>query len=195
MTYITHFHKLVILKVLTEHQKAYRKYLLTDHWKALRERALERDGRACQWDIGNGEVCGETNGPLNVHHVKYRKTFEETRLEDLKTLCRTCHRIEHGLYVKFPFDWLRGDMEKGLMKEPMSIPSDLQIKQLIYEVNDWMDRVQAIGMLRLIERAKRFSGTCGRDDFMDICMWSLAEYDRLIAEVETNPPERYEHVW
>jgi hypothetical protein len=34
---------------------------------------------------------------IQVHHLCYRGTPESTLLKDLETLCRKCHRLEHGL--------------------------------------------------------------------------------------------------
>lgn len=72
----------------TARQKSYREYLRGEHWKALRELALKRDRGVCS-------CCGGTDR-LQVHHLKYRGRPEETLLEDLETLCRGCHRREHG---------------------------------------------------------------------------------------------------
>lgn len=82
----------VILFAMTDRKKAYRKYLLTEHWKVLRDATVARDGKCVD--------CGETES-LEAHHKFYRPKWEDTLLEDLKTLCRTCHRIEHGLPVRF----------------------------------------------------------------------------------------------
>ncbi len=61
----------------------------------LDDEALERDGHRCV-------TCGKSTG-LEVHHVKPIKkehTSEELRqldcLDNLKTLCRVCHKKEHN---------------------------------------------------------------------------------------------------
>lgn len=74
---------------MTKRQKDYRKYLQTEHWKELRLQALNRDGFRCS-------LCG-SGARLQVHHVKYRGKPSESLLEDLETLCRDCHRMEHGI--------------------------------------------------------------------------------------------------
>jgi hypothetical protein len=84
-------------RILTPWQKAHQKYLQTEHWKNLRESAIKRDGGKCI-------ECGDTT-TLNVHHKVYRKRFEDGVLEDVVTLCKMCHRIEHGRRVYFPFDY------------------------------------------------------------------------------------------
>lgn len=77
-------------------QKAYRAYLQSAHWKELRERVLDRDGRKC--------VECESTGHLNVHHSRYTGDLTKAEMSDLRTLCRTCHRIEHDMFVYFPID-------------------------------------------------------------------------------------------
>lgn len=66
------------------------------NWNEQRDKALERDGGECV-------KCG-SESPLVVHHIKGRDEFDTTEpgwwrdanvLENLKTLCRTCHRKEH----------------------------------------------------------------------------------------------------
>lgn len=61
-------------------------YLLSDHWKALRQERLKKDQFQCQ-------CCG-TKYHLQVHHLRYRNIYD-VLVEDLKTLCRTCHKAEH----------------------------------------------------------------------------------------------------
>lgn len=74
---------------MTRGQKAYRAYLKTEHWAALRQQAIDRDGTQCV-------QCGSSKN-INVHHIRYRQTFWDTLLEDLKVLCRKCHAKEHGI--------------------------------------------------------------------------------------------------
>jgi hypothetical protein len=75
-------------KPLSKRQKAYRDYLATDHWKDLREEAIYRDGGKCC-------RCGSSIR-IQVHHKCYRGRYEDSLLEDLETVCRECHRKEHG---------------------------------------------------------------------------------------------------
>jgi 5-methylcytosine-specific restriction endonuclease McrA len=78
---------------MTERQKAYSEFLKTDFWKNLRDQAVERD-KQCRH-------CGNTSKPLfEVHHMIYRTSWYDTRLDDLQTLCKPCHRSTHGLVKK-----------------------------------------------------------------------------------------------
>jgi hypothetical protein len=65
----------------------YKEYLKSEEWAVVSRLARHRDGNRCQ-------LCGTTDGPLDVHHLTYeRRGFE--RLEDLITLCHVCHFAEH----------------------------------------------------------------------------------------------------
>jgi hypothetical protein len=185
------------VKVLTASQKAYRKYLLTDHWKALRERALERDGRKCTYDLGDGFICEDTDR-LNVHHVVYREKWEDTRLEDLQTICRTCHRIEHGLAVKFDFDWLYEELNQTLTRsDPFIYPTVLQEKQLVDLALDEQDEWKVKALFRMCAGLKIGNYGSDRSRQLEKRLWPWAErkLKRIKKENIKNPPERYVHVW
>ena len=77
------------MQELTKRQLKYRAYLATEHWASLRLAALARDGGKCI-------RCGEEER-LQVHHRVYRGRYEDSVLEDVETLCRKCHRLEHGI--------------------------------------------------------------------------------------------------
>jgi len=66
------------------------------HWAQLRGEALKRDGHKCV-------RCSATEF-LNGHHKVYREPLEAGVLEDIETLCRECHRAEHG--IEFPHFFL-----------------------------------------------------------------------------------------
>lgn len=66
------------------------------NWQEQRQQALERDGYRCR-------TCGAEEDPLHVHHVRPFREYEyvpgrnrnylqANRLENLVTLCPSCHR-------------------------------------------------------------------------------------------------------
>jgi 5-methylcytosine-specific restriction endonuclease McrA len=56
----------------------------------VRAKVKKRDGYRCV-------KCG-TRKRLEVHHLSYAHQGDElNHLEDLVTLCRSCHRKEHNL--------------------------------------------------------------------------------------------------
>lgn len=66
------------------------------NWQEQREKALERDDHQCT-ECGSEEL-------LVVHHINGRDEFDTTEpgwwqeanvLDNLKTMCRSCHRSEH----------------------------------------------------------------------------------------------------
>lgn len=71
--------------MFTINQIAHREYLKSATWKDIREEILKRDDYKCQ-------KCGNTG--YDVHHKTY-KNWGNEKLEDLITLCRTCHEQWH----------------------------------------------------------------------------------------------------
>jgi 5-methylcytosine-specific restriction endonuclease McrA len=61
----------------------------TKEWAILKRQVHRRDGYRCR-------LCGRDGVELHVHHRTY-ETYAEERLEDLVTLCRTCHEHFHFL--------------------------------------------------------------------------------------------------
>ncbi len=83
-------------------KQAYREFLQSDFWKEISAKARERDGKCVS--------CGSVK-LLQAHHVHYPDDWYQTKLEDLETLCRWCHRKEHGRSVPGDFDWERYGIE------------------------------------------------------------------------------------
>lgn len=78
--------------------KTHRGHRATRYWKDLRRRARKRDEYQCV-------ACGSLLY-LNCHHLTYVRVGKE-RLEDVATLCRPCHRIEHDWWVRLGAPWER----------------------------------------------------------------------------------------
>lgn len=66
----------------------YADFLRSGFWGDVRYRKLELNPR-CQ-------RCNSTRD-LQVHHKFYRKSWYDTEIEDLETLCHDCHKKEHGI--------------------------------------------------------------------------------------------------
>lgn len=62
----------------------YKDFLDSEEWKAAREARMQHDGWACC-------LCGSTTD-LQCHHVSYE---DVTALENLRTVCKKCHRDIH----------------------------------------------------------------------------------------------------
>lgn len=69
----------------------YRKYLESEEWKTLRSFCLLRYGAKCK-------LCGFESVENDAHHIRYRRSWRETRLEDLIILCRACHTKLHDRF-------------------------------------------------------------------------------------------------
>lgn len=66
----------------------YYEYLLTEEWRNLRERVFARDNGVC--------VICKINQAKEVHHLHYRTLYKET-LDDLQSVCTSCHRDIHKI--------------------------------------------------------------------------------------------------
>ena len=76
------------LTVEEQRSMPYTEYLRSPEWRNRRIRALCVAGDAC-------EECG-VGYSLQVHHLTYERRGCELP-EDLVVLCKTCHRMVHGL--------------------------------------------------------------------------------------------------
>lgn len=73
--------------LLSPWRKDHAKYLASEQWKEKRIQTLTRDEYTCQ-------QCG-TQESLQVHHLTYAN-FKNEPLEDLVTLCSSCHSKIHN---------------------------------------------------------------------------------------------------
>lgn len=75
---------------MAKEYKPYAQKLKDPRWQERRRQILERDESTCQ-------LCGTTDGTLNVHHAHYITGREPWEYEDeyLKTLCEPCHLKWH----------------------------------------------------------------------------------------------------
>lgn len=70
--------------------KPYKVFLKSKYWQSVRVVVLKRDGNKCT-------RCENTE-KLHVHHTTYVNHFDEhNHLEDLITLCESCHEKEHNI--------------------------------------------------------------------------------------------------
>lgn len=72
----------------------YKQYRDSKVWEDIKTQVKERDRYKCQ-------SCGELNDnkfviPLHVHHKSYDRIYCEP-IEDLQTLCSSCHQAQHVL--------------------------------------------------------------------------------------------------
>lgn len=68
----------------------YSSFLNSEYWRQVKTKILDRDNRTCQ-------ECGSQES-LHVHHLTYEHQGQELDyLDDLKTVCSSCHRKIHNL--------------------------------------------------------------------------------------------------
>lgn len=114
---------------LSKRQKKYREYLASEDWTKLRSEALERDGGKCV-------ICDSVEG-LQVHHHRYPKNVKDSSLDDVETLCKVCHRLEHG-YGRTRVEMVCDEIEIKYIRFQKRPPIELwqKIKQLGIQ-GDW----------------------------------------------------------
>lgn len=69
-------------------------YLRSPHWLALRAAKLALNPLC--------ERCSAKAG--DVHHREYKNIYDVT-VDDLESICRTCHQVEHKFIDKSDPDW------------------------------------------------------------------------------------------
>jgi 5-methylcytosine-specific restriction endonuclease McrA len=96
---------------LNQHSSGGGQYEYGPEWDNRRRRVLERDGHQCR-------VCERTSAvldnSLHVHHIRPLKEFEQddgttdsksaNRMENLVTLCPSCHRTYEGKHREYCAD-------------------------------------------------------------------------------------------
>lgn len=75
-------------------------------WQKLRLLRMEKDGWRCV-------ACGDTQSTLHVHHKRYCGNIWDSPLDDLQTLCGSCH-ASLGPHAKAGIWFQRvGDIQRG----------------------------------------------------------------------------------
>lgn len=74
--------------IYADGKELYYDFLLSDFWIEL--------SRLKRKLVSKCERCGSDNR-LQAHHLRYPDNWFDTKLSDLKVLCRECHEKEHGI--------------------------------------------------------------------------------------------------
>lgn len=64
------------------------KYHKSKDWRRVRRQVLRRDRYRCK-------VCNQTSRTLHIHHINYRAFTDKESMDNLITLCVTCHAKQH----------------------------------------------------------------------------------------------------
>ena len=94
-------------------------YLETQEWKQQRNRVLNRDNHTCQ-------ICGKSDGAMNVHHICYIHPLSEMNDRDLVTLCHDCHEKVHVIQERM----------NGYAEEEMKRLKKVWAKKMAEDVNN-----------------------------------------------------------
>lgn len=69
----------------------YKLYLLERKWDKIRHKIYKRDNWTCQ-------ICGRSNIKIHAHHIVPYRISQDDSLENLITLCASCHIKEEWSY-------------------------------------------------------------------------------------------------
>lgn len=155
---------------MTDGQIAYLEYLKSEHWRVLRRAVIHRDGMKC--------VRCPARVRLQAHHKFYRDRFEDSIPDDLITLCRTCHRAEHGIVRKLTI-WMPvylGDH----MSETDGFNNAEHGAYMLCQFHYWRNGPMTTQLLKSI--AKRQFGAVSEKFSFDGTVWRHARLDRLISD-------------
>ena len=81
---------------MNNHTTEYDRYMRSDAWSKKRAERLELDNNSCV-------MCGRTLEQIKsiqVHHITYKNLGNENVLEDICTLCGSCHKKIHNFYKR-----------------------------------------------------------------------------------------------
>jgi hypothetical protein len=108
--------------MMNARKDAYEAYINSDVWSDKRRERLKLDSYRCQ-------KCGTAEN-LHVHHRTY-KNFMHESMEDLVTVCISCHDLIHRAYKKSKHESLSEITEKILKQPPVvkSPPSNMSKKR------------------------------------------------------------------
>ena len=133
-----------------EFQKEYSPYIQSYEWEMKRLEALKFYGRACM-------ACkGEKN--LHVHHADYSNLKNE-KMEDLRVLCKRCHKDLHKKYDRRNRGRLR-DFTDQYIREKGKPPKKMHQKSV------WIGG-KRVANKRLDKKPKLSTGnSCVDDDYL-----------------------------
>jgi 5-methylcytosine-specific restriction endonuclease McrA len=90
---------------------SYEEFLKSDHWvnkknqyfKSIFSKSqIKRNNfKFKRLNIGNCQVCNKKDYALQIHHLTY-KNFGNENLEDLRHLCKKCHKLQHEKENEWP---------------------------------------------------------------------------------------------
>lgn len=115
---------------------------------------LTRDKYTCQ-------CCKTKKGTLHVHHIIYRSKGGSDEIENLITLCETCHKKLHKGELKMFETKLRGT-RKGTLKHATQMNS-IRIQLLKH----YPDAIETFGY---ITKANRQALSLSKDHYIDACV-------------------------
>jgi len=157
----------------------------TSEWQRKKNRILERDKYTCQ-------ICGNTTGVMQVHHITYEhcngKAYNALDKE-LITLCKECHSHDDGDHVHF----FSGSYELRVPHGDFPFPTVEDKTEKARLLREIYERDVRIGQLE--KKLDALGEELTRTDF-DLFMLDSMEYAKWLAKygcevnIEIFPDER-----
>lgn len=72
----------------------YKRYIRSPEWEQIKQKRMELDNFSCVMCKRSREHCRT----LQVHHITYARLGHEDILNDLCTVCGSCHKKLHNYY-------------------------------------------------------------------------------------------------
>lgn len=80
-----------------DRSEEYKRYINSPEWASMKRRRMEIDGFRC---VCCGRSEDHTRRGLQVHHISYARLGHEDPLNDLVTVCGSCHKKIHNYYKR-----------------------------------------------------------------------------------------------
>ena len=111
-----------------------------ENWSEVAWRTRQDDDKRCA-------TCRKTDATLDVHHIVYLSKFGTNQKNNLVTLCRSCHELEHGRILD------QGEADEPRAASPMEAPpkTTTETYEAISELQE-----QAEAQASKVENSSRF---------------------------------------
>jgi hypothetical protein len=155
----------------SERAKAYRLFLRSRFWKELSLRVRSKVGR-CQW-------CKRKGVTLQAHHIRYPEDWYKTTEDDLKVLCRGCHRRAHRKN--------KSDRNRRWHPSIMIHRNDWRFSIIVHRIHQLFEKVHRGKPLRdrdlrFLDNAKREYPATPTNRYMQFITGHLVERGKLYKE-------------
>lgn len=143
----------------------YEAYLQTEAFNQIRQAVFARDGYKCV-------VCGSTQN-IQPHHLTYHNIYHEN-VEDLITLCRTCHATYHAVEkraeaIEAAYEY---SIEEERKQRKDALEAEIEERKKQYEAERLAAQKAQKEIVEIIKSKYLEKDYCKNGD-MDLIDWSV----------------------